>query len=49
MTPLRPWIAALAIVGLYALMGTLEGPDDIQAAQDVADDVKIATAMAVQP
>ena len=49
MKPLRPWLAALAITGLYALMAALDGPDDIQAAQDVAEDVQIATAMAVQP
>jgi hypothetical protein len=46
MKPIRPWLAALAIVALYALVQQLDGPDDLQAARDVADDLAIAVATA---
>ena len=39
---LSPWLNALLLAVVFALAQQLDGPDDIQAAQDVAEDVQAA-------
>jgi len=39
---LAPWINALLLAAVFALAQQLDGPDDMQAAQDVAEDVQTA-------
>lgn len=39
---LTPWLNALLLAAVFALAQQLDGPDDIQAAQDVAADVQAA-------